>query len=62
MLSHQGWENLFASDPAVVGRQLLVNGQPYKVAGVMPDGFAGCARGRRTTGRRSRSSISSAPG
>jgi predicted permease len=45
VLSHQGWENLFAADPAVVGRQLLVNGQPYEVAGVMPDGFRGLRQG-----------------
>jgi putative ABC transport system permease protein len=45
VLSHQGWENLFASDPAVVGRELLVNGQPYEVAGVMPDGFRGLRQG-----------------
>ena len=62
VLSHQGWENLFAFDPAVIGRPLLVNGHPDPVAGVMPDGFRGCARRRRTIGRRWRSSISSAPG
>ena len=45
VLSHQGWENLFASDPAVVGRQLLVNGRPDEVAGVMPDGFRGLRQG-----------------
>jgi predicted permease len=41
VLSHRGWEVLFGFDPAIVGRQLLVNGQPYEVAGVMPDGFRG---------------------
>jgi predicted permease len=41
VLSHQGWEQLFAADPAVVGRQLVLNGHPYEVAGVMPDGFRG---------------------
>ncbi len=41
VLSHQGWEDLFAGDPAVIGRQLVVNGHPYEVAGVMPDGFRG---------------------
>ena len=41
VLSHRGWETLFGLDPAIVGRQLLVNGQPYEVAGVMPDGFRG---------------------
>ena len=41
VLSHRGWETLFGFDPAIVGRQLLLNGQPYEVAGVMPDGFRG---------------------
>ncbi len=41
VLSHQGWETLFASDPEVIGRQLVLNGHPYEVAGVMPDGFRG---------------------
>jgi putative ABC transport system permease protein len=41
VLSHQGWETLFGSDPEVIGRQLVLNGHPYEVAGVMPDGFRG---------------------
>ena len=41
VLSHLGWEKLFAADPAVIGRQLLLNGQPYEVAGVMREGFRG---------------------
>jgi predicted permease len=41
VLSHQGWVKLFAADPAVVGRQLLLNGHPYEVAGVMPEDFRG---------------------
>ena len=41
VLSHQGWETLFASDPAVLGRQLVLNGRPFEIAGVMPDGFRG---------------------
>jgi predicted permease len=41
VLSHQGWEKFFAADPAVIGRQLLVNGQPYEVAGVTPEDFRG---------------------
>jgi predicted permease len=41
VLSHLGWEKLFAADPAVIGRQLLVNGHPYEVAGVMADDFRG---------------------
>jgi predicted permease len=41
VLSHLGWKKLFAADPAVIGRQLLVNGHPYEVAGVMPEDFRG---------------------
>ena len=41
VLSHEGWQQLFAADPAVVGRQLVLNGRPYAVAGVMAEGFRG---------------------
>jgi predicted permease len=41
VLSHDGWEQLFDADPHVIGRQLVLNGRPYAVAGVMPDGFRG---------------------
>jgi predicted permease len=41
VLSHKGWSRLFANDPAVVGRSLLVNGSPYVIVGVMPDDFRG---------------------
>ena len=41
VLSHRGWERLFARDPAVLGRQLLVNGVPFEIVGVMPEGFRG---------------------
>jgi predicted permease len=41
VLSHRGWSRIFASDPAVIGRQLTVNGFAYDVVGVMPEGFRG---------------------
>jgi predicted permease len=41
VLSHGGWEKLFAADAAVVGRPLLLNGNPYEVVGVMPKDFRG---------------------
>jgi putative ABC transport system permease protein len=41
VLSHEGWEQLFDADPAVVGRQLVLNGRPYVVIGVMRQGFRG---------------------
>jgi len=41
VLSHSGWQKLFAGDPAVVGRSLLVNGRPYEIVGVTPEDFRG---------------------
>jgi putative ABC transport system permease protein len=39
VLSHNLWRDALASDPAVVGRLLRVNGVAHSVLGVMPDGF-----------------------
>jgi len=39
VLSHELWTNRFNADPAIVGRELRLNGQPFKVLGVMPEGF-----------------------
>jgi predicted permease len=41
VLSHRGWDRLFAGDPAVLGRRLLVNGFTFEIVGVMPEGFRG---------------------
>jgi predicted permease len=41
VLSHRGWDRLFARDPAVLGRRLLVNGFTFEVVGVMPEDFRG---------------------
>ena len=45
VLSHRGWNKLFAGDPTVIGRSLLVNGMSYEVVGVMPQDFRGLAVG-----------------
>ena len=39
LLSHGLWQRRFASDPAIVGRQLRIDGRSLTVAGVMPPGF-----------------------
>ena len=40
MLGHGIWRQRFGSDPAVVGRKIMLNGNPYEVIGVLPAGAA----------------------
>ena len=39
LLAHTLWQRRFAGSPDVVGRTLALNGEPYTIIGVMPDGF-----------------------
>lgn len=41
VLSYDCWQRRFAQDPAVIGRKLLINGNPFVVVGVAPPGFHG---------------------
>jgi predicted permease len=41
VLSYGCWQKRFASDPAIVGRSVLVNNVPFTVVGVAPKGFIG---------------------
>jgi putative ABC transport system permease protein len=40
VLSHRLWRQQFASDPSVIGRIVTLERRPFKVVGVMPEGFA----------------------
>lgn len=40
LLSHGLWTREYGADPALVGRQVRISGQDYRVVGVMPAGFA----------------------
>ena len=40
VLSHPFWHARLSADPAVVGKTLRFDGEPYEVIGVMPEGFA----------------------
>jgi predicted permease len=39
ILTDRLWKRLFSSDPAIVGKSILLNGNPYTVAGVLDPGF-----------------------
>lgn len=39
LISHALWTSRFGADSGVVGRQVPLAGQPYRVIGVMPEGF-----------------------
>ncbi len=41
VLGHTYWKKRFGGDPSVVGRQVLVNGQPFTIVGVVPETFMG---------------------
>ena len=41
VLSHVLWRTQFASDPDMLGRDVLLDGHPYEVIGVTPPGFRG---------------------
>ena len=41
VLSHQGWRRLFDANPNVVGRSVSINGFPFTILGVTPEGFLG---------------------
>jgi putative ABC transport system permease protein len=41
VLSHKGWTRRFDRDPNVLERAVQVNGAPFEIIGVMPEGFRG---------------------
>ena len=41
VLGYDYWKDKFNSDPGIVGRPVTVNGQPFTIIGVAPQGFRG---------------------
>jgi predicted permease len=44
ILSHALWHRYFRDDPGVIGRSVLLRGEPFTVVGVMPAGFRSSAK------------------
>ena len=44
ILSHALWHKYFHDDPGVIGRGVILRGEPYTVVGVMPAGFRSSAK------------------
>lgn len=40
VIGHNVWQNMFGSDPAILGRVVQVDTEPVTIVGVMPEGFA----------------------
>src|SRR5262249_55552382 len=34
------WSRRFGRDPNIVGKSIIINGQPYEIVGVLPQGFS----------------------
>ncbi len=45
VLDHGLWTSRFGGDPAILGRTIRLNGVPFTVAGVAPEGFRGTGFG-----------------
>jgi predicted permease len=46
VITHAYWKSRFASDPAIVGKKILVTSEPMTVIGVAQEGFDGVNLGR----------------
>ena len=50
VLTYDTWRSRFAADPGIVGQQVKLNGLPFTVVGVTPQGFHGAAWGTALSG------------
>ena len=40
ILAYSTWRDRYSSSPGVIGKVVRMNGQPFTIVGVMPEGFA----------------------
>jgi predicted permease len=44
VISYRDWQERYNTDPGVIGKTLLINGEPYTIIGVHPKSFPGLIR------------------
>ena len=49
VLAHDFWTQRFGANPATLNRTLLINGQPFSIIGIAPEGFRGVLAGDSPT-------------
>jgi len=49
VITYGFWEEKFGKDPNVIGQAITINGKPFTVIGVTPEGFEGTTAGARPT-------------
>ncbi len=47
VIGHAFWQRRLGGDPDAVGRTLTLNGEPFRIVGVAPEGFVGAVAGFR---------------
>ena len=47
VLSHDYWITRFKQDEGILGQRIVINGTPFTIIGVTPEGFDGITRGTR---------------
>jgi predicted permease len=47
VLGYSYWETRLAKDPGVIGQPMIINGKPFTIVGVAPEGFDGTTLGTR---------------
>lgn len=45
MIADSFWQSHYARDPAILGRTLVINGQPYSIIAILPQSIPGWLRG-----------------
>jgi putative ABC transport system permease protein len=50
VLTYDAWRTCFGADPGIIGQSLKINGTPFTVIGVAPQGFFGASWGTELSG------------